>query len=272
MARGLKTVRNRHEDALSRIGWQALERLLAEHYRQAGFDVEHVGTGGAGRRFDGGIDLKLRRDDAYVLVQAKHWNAYQVTHNAVHELLGIMVNESATGAILVTSGEFTKAALDAATRQGHVQLIDGAALREMLGPIDPGPEMTVPRLSPPRHDRDRHAGRDNRIWLLVAGIGALVFILIAHALLERTAWTAGPTPARTPLPTVAPVASPVPQPSAVTVQASDCELIDHFSGTVMCDGVVMSPNSPPPTAAEIRESQRRADEAMKVLEPTTPEM
>jgi restriction endonuclease Mrr len=135
MAWGLKAVRHRRSDALSRVGWDGLERLLAEHYRREGYRVEHVGTGGNGRRFDGGIDLKLRRDDAYVLVQSKHWNAYQVTHNAVHELLGLMVNEGATGAILVTSGEFTRAAIEAATRHGHVQLVDGDDLRAMLGEV-----------------------------------------------------------------------------------------------------------------------------------------
>jgi restriction system protein len=120
MVRGLKLVRRRRDDALTRIGWDRLETLLAEHYRREGYAVEHVGTGGSRRRFDGGIDLKLRRADEYILVQSKHWNAYQVTHNAVHELLGIMVNQSATGAILVTSGEFTRAAAEAANRQGYV--------------------------------------------------------------------------------------------------------------------------------------------------------
>src|SRR5690349_11198785 len=102
MHRGLKNVKHRRDDALSRISWDRLEHMLAEHYRREGYGVEHVGTGGSGRKFDGGIDLKLRKDDEYILVQSKHWNAYQVTHNPVHELLGVMINEGATGAILVT--------------------------------------------------------------------------------------------------------------------------------------------------------------------------
>jgi len=57
-----------------------------------------------GSRYDGGIDLKLRRGDEYVVVQCKHWNAKQVPHNDVHQLLGVMLSESATGAIFVTSG------------------------------------------------------------------------------------------------------------------------------------------------------------------------
>src|SRR3546814_11101965 len=60
------------------------------------YDVEHTGTGASGTKFDGGIDLKLRRGAEYVLVEAKHWNAFQVPHNVVHQLLGVMVNQGAT--------------------------------------------------------------------------------------------------------------------------------------------------------------------------------
>ena len=140
---GLKNVRNRRSDALTQVGWEQLEVMLAVYYRSQGYRVEHVGTAGSGARFDGGIDLKLYKDDAYIVVQCKHWNAKQVTHNAVHELLGVMITQSATGAILVTSGEFTRAAIEAATKQGHVQLVDGDDLRAMLGPLpDVPPDLT----------------------------------------------------------------------------------------------------------------------------------
>ena len=115
---GLKPERARRRDALTHVDWKQLEILLAAHYREQGYGVEHVGTGLTGAQSDGGIDLKLRRDDEYVLVQVKHWNAYQVPHNDVHQLLGLTVNEGATGAILVTSGEFTTAAIAAAQRLG----------------------------------------------------------------------------------------------------------------------------------------------------------
>ena len=93
---GLKRVRNRREDGLSAVRWDRLETLLAECYAAQGYHVEHVGTGGTASRFDGGIDLKLRREDEYVLVQCKGWNVYQVPHNEVHQLIGLMVNEGAT--------------------------------------------------------------------------------------------------------------------------------------------------------------------------------
>lgn len=129
---GKQPVSFRHHDALSKISWEAFERLIADHYRDEGFDVDHCGTGGSQSRYDGGIDLKLRKGDEYILVQCKHTNAFKITHNDVHQLLGIMVNQGATGAIVVTSGEFTRAALEAGTKQGHVRLIDGVELRELL--------------------------------------------------------------------------------------------------------------------------------------------
>jgi len=79
-------------------------------------------------------------------------------HNEVHQLLGIMVNEGATGAILVSSGEFTAAARQAADKLGHVTLVDGDALREMIGPLpEQAPASKVfddIRLSASRHVRN----------------------------------------------------------------------------------------------------------------------
>lgn len=133
MRGGLKAVSHRRDDALARLKWDRLEHVVADHYRDRGYQVEHCGTGASRNRFDGGIDLKLRRDGEYILVQCKHWNACKVTHNPVHELFGVMTGEGATGAILVTSGEFSKAAIDAAARLHGVQLIDGDELRAMIG-------------------------------------------------------------------------------------------------------------------------------------------
>ncbi len=75
----------------------------------------------------------------YVVVQCKHWNAKQVPHNDVHQLLGVMATERASGAVLVTSGEFTAYAREAAAKIGNIELIDGAGLRQRLGPLMPEP-------------------------------------------------------------------------------------------------------------------------------------
>ncbi len=250
--RGLKNVSQRRDDALSRIGWADFERLLAAYYRNAGWRVEHAGTGATGARFDGGVDLRLRRDAERVLVQCKHWNAKQVTHNPVHELIGVMVNEGATGAILISSGEFTRAAIEAAQRHGHVTLIDGDALRAMLGPItEPSSRAT----STARHAHTigtSAAGTHANRWMwLAALVCAVAFVLIVRAMLERTADTAVEPPSEPTRPAVQPtIIVYAPQPVAVAPKAAP----------------------PLPTEAEIRESQRKADEAMRHIEDSTPEM
>ncbi len=249
---GLKNVSQRHDDALSRIGWTELEHLLVAYYRDVGWWVEHAGTGGSGTRFDGGVDLRIRRDAEFVLVQCKHWNAKQVPHNAVHELLGLMINEGATGAILVSSGEFTRAAIDAAQRHGHVKLIDGDMLRTMLGPL---PEPSAPaeasapvRPAPATRPPVSHTRASRWLWL-AALICAIAFALIVRAILERTADTAIEPLAETAPPSVQPtIVVYAPQPAAA------------------------SPEAKLQTQAEIRESQRKADEAVRVIEESTPEM
>lgn len=257
---GLKNVRQRRHDALSRIGWDELERVLAAYYRDVGWWVEHVGTGGSGTKTDSGVDLRLRRNDEVVLVQCKHWNAKQVPHNAVHELLGVMVNEGATAAILISSGEFTRAAIEAAERHDKVKLIDGDALRAMLGtlpdardPADPFVEApaSVRSVRSVRAGAGRHRSR-GRPWLwLIALVSAVGFVLIVRAMLVRTADTAvEPQPASA-------------RPIAPTI-------VIHAPVPVSVPEKVAPPQRP--TAAGIRESQRRADEAVKLIEDTTPEM
>lgn len=252
----LKNVSNRRDDALTRVGWDRLETMLADFYRGQGWSVDHVGTGASRARFDGGIDLKLRRDGEYVLVQCKHWNAKQVTHNAVHELLGIKVNENATGAIVITSGEFTRAAQEAATRQGHVQLIDGDALRVMLGPqLDALASTEPPPLpgAPVYRRKHKEMSVRRRSSLL---FGAVMFAaLICYGLFRLLTWPLNHTievdlPQRTgsrPRQSPAPYATPV-QPPPET-QAKAPPRIE-----------------PAMTDAELEEWKRKNAESMRILE------
>jgi hypothetical protein len=128
----LKPNRMRWNDALSRVDATRFEALIADHYRAEGWAVDHVGAAATGSGTDGGIDLKLRRGDAYVVGQCKRWEALQVTHNPVHELIGVMITQRATGAVVVTSGEFTRAAIEAARQEPRIQFVDGATVREWI--------------------------------------------------------------------------------------------------------------------------------------------
>lgn len=285
MGYGNKRVRNRRNDALTRVEWQQLELLLATYYRGQGYDVEHTGTAASGSRYDGGVDLKLRRAGEYVLVQVKHWNAYKVPHNDVHQLLGIMVNEGATGAIVVTSGEFTKAAIEAATRHGHVQLVDGEDLRRMLGHI-PEPvvgsrsrnlggtfaESAVEGLLTAAEQRIRGDVKRRVSRTAQLGLGLVVAkILIPLVALVAIVWgfnlwvgmaTDGLQRSLTPRQSAQ---RPTPTPTLPAPQPRAGQPAVLPSSTGYFDARQRTPE-------EIAEARRRADEAMRVLAPNTPEV
>jgi restriction system protein len=318
---GLKNVRQRRDDALTRVGWDQLELLLAAYYRGQGYAVEHVGTAGAGSRFDGGIDLKLRRGDEYVVVQCKHWNAKQVPHNDVHQLLGVMLSEVATGAIFVTSGEFSAYAVESAARSGRVQLVDGEALRAMLGPLPlpPAPQANAIGATPSKAEaiaslvgerllaaaeaRIRGGRRDSARAAVARPMAALAvaklvmpFVLLfavywiitgaierAQADLARSASRYGQagTTAKTagsdlPTPRAAAGQPAVPTSSTPHSYGRDSgnpchELIDWQSGTYF-DHCAPKAARRETTAVERAELQRKADEAIRVMAPNTPEL
>jgi hypothetical protein len=187
---GEKPVRYRFHDALADIDPLEFERLMAEYYKGEGYEVVHSGTG-RGSTFDGGVDLRLRKDGRLTLVQSKRKNAHQVTHNVVHELLGVKVNEGAAEAIVITTGEFTDAAR-AAGANGHVRLIEGVELRRLLGSrLDhlsvrrtAPPSDYVPTWEPlaiaeerPRRRQEREPRKKNE-GAAVAGAVVLVFIAL----------------------------------------------------------------------------------------------
>lgn len=269
--RRYKTVSQRYSDALARVSWQDFERLLASYYVSQGYQVEHVGTAGSGAQFDGGIDLKLHRNTQYIVVQCKHWNVQQVTHNPVHELLGVMLTEQATGAIVVTSGEFTKAAQAAAAKEPRINLIDGAALRQMLGAhvdafvpsqngdanfsdFDTFKTASMRSGYPPRSTRYRRKSNPlpGIAFAIIAGLIVLYVIQQTFTnLAQRT--SAAPSAFAPAAPSASsPMVSSLAFPVKKIQQAS-------YEQTQM-------------TEAELREWKRKNAESMKILERTTPEM
>jgi len=280
---GLKNVRNRRDDSLSRVGWADFETLLADFYRRRGYQVEHVGTGRAGGRFDGGVDLKMRKDDEFIVVQCKHWNAKQVPHNDVHELLGIMVNEGATGAILITSGEFTAYAKEAAAKQGHVQLIDGDALRAMIGPL---PESMI---APLESDSRTHAEMSEGDERLLASAGARIrrgraprshydplIQVVMFFLFAALVWVVMRSTLEGVRSTMAQSAA---RSAAHIAQSHGSQQQMQPSSMLTVSPIVVTASSHRPSAsiiptsdAEMREWKRKNAESMKILEKTTPQL
>lgn len=109
------------------LTWQDFEFLLSEWFKKEGFSTELTGGGGA----DGGIDIKLYKDGGLYLVQCKHYKSWKVPVTVVRELLGVMSAENAVGGYVVTSGKFTKDAVEFAKGK-NIELIDGNALNTIL--------------------------------------------------------------------------------------------------------------------------------------------
>lgn len=125
---GGKSVRELH--------WQDFERLLAEAYRREGCQVEHVG----GNEPDGGVDLRLHRGGATVLVQCKHWRERKVGVKVVRELMGVVASQGAAGGIVVTSGAFTREAEEFA-QTCAIRLLDGPGLSELIRNVQATPNI-----------------------------------------------------------------------------------------------------------------------------------
>lgn len=113
--------------ALGAMSWQDFERLVREAFRLQGYSVQHRGGDGP----DGGVDLVLTRGNEKTLVQCKQWRAMKVGVSVVRELFGVMAAQGAAAGIVVTSGSFTKDAVEFASGR-NVRLIAGPELAGMI--------------------------------------------------------------------------------------------------------------------------------------------
>lgn len=112
---------------VERLSWQDFEFLLSQWFKKQGHSTEITGGGGA----DGGVDIKVYKDNDLYLVQSKHYKSWKVPVNVVRELYGVMTAEKATGGYIVTSGKFTKDAEEFAKGK-NIDLINGSQLEAVL--------------------------------------------------------------------------------------------------------------------------------------------
>ena len=109
--------------AVHEMRWQDFEALVGEGFRLQAFLV--IESGGAD------ADLVLQKGERKFLVQCGHWRAPKVDVGPVRELHGLMSAKGAAGGFVVTSGEFTAAAVEYARACG-IHLVNGAKLLAML--------------------------------------------------------------------------------------------------------------------------------------------
>ena len=121
-------------DSLRSLSWKDFEWLVGESYRRQGYAVEESLGGGA----DGGIDLIIRRSGGTWLMQCKQWKVRAVGAPVIREIFGLVTHHRANGAIVITSGRFTREAM-AFAESKSLELIDGPALFQLVKSVQARP-------------------------------------------------------------------------------------------------------------------------------------
>lgn len=111
---------------MRQLDWREFEEMVGAAYRRQGYTVLPTSPGA-----DGGIDLILTRGTERVFVQCKHWKAWQVGAPVIRELFGLVVANQATRGIVVTSGSFSREAIEFA-RQTGTELLDGPTVLALV--------------------------------------------------------------------------------------------------------------------------------------------
>lgn len=259
------------DDALRRVDRSTLARLLAAYYRDLGWWVE--GAAGEGGPDDAGLVLKRDRD--ILLLDCSHWGGGRRPDDAVASLVRAVGRMGATGAILVDRAAFSREDHDAANRHGHIRLIDGDGLHAMLGDVPeqrgqadplapplPMPPLPTPQVTRPRAPPLRKARRGAWGWWLIALACLVAFVLLVRALLARTADTAMPPEESRRSMTEPSMQSPTLLASS-DAQGTEIDIVPVH---------VAAPRRMPDTDAATIDGSRRSEEAMRLIEATTPAM
>ncbi|MCX4025233.1 restriction endonuclease [Endozoicomonas sp. SM1973] len=114
---------------IRKISWREFELLVAEAYRRKGYRAQ-VTEGSA----DDGIDVVLKKGAQITLVQCKHWKNSKVGVKPVRELLGVITAKRAHKGIFVTSGTYTRPAIEFA-QANDLTLLDGEGLQSLLAKV-----------------------------------------------------------------------------------------------------------------------------------------
>ena len=126
-------------ESLRELSWKNFEELVAESYRRKGYSVIENSAAGA----DGGIDLRMKRDDDRVIVQCKNWKTRKVGVKVIRELYGVMTSQRANRGIVICSGTYTKEATAFARNNSGLELIGGTELLALVCDVQMGASAAV---------------------------------------------------------------------------------------------------------------------------------
>lgn len=118
-------------ELINKLEWKRFEELCANYFSAKGYRAE-VSRQGA----DGGIDIFLYKDSysetaVFGIVQCKAWNTYKVGVKPVRELFGVMAAEKAPLGVFITSGVYTKEALNFSEGK-PLKLLTGESLLKLI--------------------------------------------------------------------------------------------------------------------------------------------
>jgi restriction system protein len=121
-------------EQLKGIQWRDFEWLMVMLFDLEGYEVKlnsEIGPHGEALA-DGGVDLIVKKDGKTYVVQCKQWRTELVGVDVVRQTLGAKLVEGADGAIVVTSGEFSRQASDLKEKREDLELWDGAGIVSKL--------------------------------------------------------------------------------------------------------------------------------------------
>lgn len=130
LMKGTLFAKTKNLSDIKAISWQDFESLIGEYYRRKGYSVFEMG----GDSPDGGIDLFAKKNGEKLVIQCKHWKAFKIDVKVVREVYGVMVDATASGAAIITSGQFTQPAIDFA-QDKPIELIDGPKLARLISEV-----------------------------------------------------------------------------------------------------------------------------------------
>lgn len=142
--RGELSANTNSPEALKGMDWKDFMFLIGEHYRRRGYSVFEMG----GNSPDGDFDLLAQKKTEKLVIQCKYWKASRVDAKTVREVHSVMEDAAASGAVLITSGEFAQPAVELA-RGKPVELIDGPKLAKLIE------EAEAPAPKPVMHAKSR---------------------------------------------------------------------------------------------------------------------
>ncbi len=126
----LGVIRNREVSArtgdapgeLGRLDNREFDLLLGEAFKLQGYQLVSSG---------GGVDMVLRKDHETCLVLAKQWKIDKVGVQPLRDLVALMGMRSAASGIVVTTGRFSREAVNYAGTHS-LKLVEGASLLAMI--------------------------------------------------------------------------------------------------------------------------------------------